>query len=327
MTKNPDKKTSAFYNLQKTIGKQQLEAHQKFEQTHKLASKTLKKHGRTLDEIRTKGALAASTAAIASILATSPVAIAENPPRDNSDNTDKNQINIEEQKKATPATPVSDKPEVFAKKLRAIIGGKSKLSPEDEQALGKLISDQFGIKASAELEGNRLNVSYGMIGGEQHLPRYPGDNAAAHYTAGEDIYPTLSGITPGRGAWGYFAPSKGALSQDLKTKEQYYLVGQTFLAPGWGSRTKELYEWFRFRKMIVINTNTGKACVGAMGDSGPATWTGKSFGGSPEVMIHIGYSTGSRKGPVIMFFVADPQNQVPLGKIEAQAPNTNLFNK
>ncbi|MFH1749995.1 MAG: hypothetical protein ABH837_03865 [bacterium] len=325
--KQVNNKTSAFYKLQQVVGDHHIKAKTKFTGSHQKAHKTLKKHSRTLDEIRTKGALAASTAAIASILATSPVAIAENPPVDNPENPNKNQIKIEEQKKDLPPAEVPDKPEVFAQKIRSIIGNKSRLSPEDEKALGQLISEHFGVKASAELDGNRLNVSYGMIGGEQHLPRYPGDTAAAHYTEGEDIYPTLSGITPGRGAWGYFAPSKGALTEDLKTTEQYYLVGQTFLAPGWGSRTKELYDWFKYRKMIVINTNTGKACVGELGDSGPATWTGKSFGGSPEVMIHVGYSTGSRKGPVVMFFLDDAENQVSLGKIEAQVPNTNLFNK
>ncbi|MFC1656774.1 hypothetical protein ACFL14_02350 [Patescibacteria group bacterium] len=325
--KQANNKTSSFYKLQQVVGGHHSKAKTKFEGSHNKAHKTLKKHGRTLDEIRTKGALAASTAAIASILATSPVVIAENSPADNPETPNKNQINIEEQKKDVPPVQTPDKPEIFAKKIRNIIGNKSKLSSEDEKALGQLISEQYGIKASAELDGNRLNVSYGMIGGEQHLPRFPGDTAASHYTENEDIYPTLSGITPGRGAWGYFAPSKGALTEDLKTKEQYYLVGQTFLAPGWGSRTKELYEWFKYRKMIAINTNTGQACVGALGDSGPATWTGKSFGGSPEVMIHIGYSTGSRKGPVVMFFIEDSENQVPLGKINAQAIDTSLNNK
>ncbi len=325
--KQINKKSTAFYNLQQVVGGHHNKAKSKFEKIHQKAHKTLKKQGRTLDEIRTKGALAASTAAIASILATSPVAIAENPPVDNPDNSKNNQINIEEQKKDTPPTQIPDKPEVFAKKIRDIISNKSKLSPEDEKALGQIISEHFGVNASAELEGNRLNVSYGLIGGEQHLPRFPGDTAPSHYTEGEDIYPALSGITPGRGAWGYFAPSKALLTDDLKTKEQYYLVGQTFLAPGWGARTRELYDWFKYRKMIVINTNTGQACVGELGDSGPATWTGKSFGGSPEVMIHLGYSTGSRKGPVVMFFLNDTENQVSLGKIQAQAPNTSLYNK
>ena len=90
--KQTDKKSSAFYNLQEVVGKHHHQAKSKFKDSHKKAHKTLKKHSRTLDEIRTKGALAASTAAIASILATSPVAIAEKPPIDNPENPNKNQI-------------------------------------------------------------------------------------------------------------------------------------------------------------------------------------------------------------------------------------------
>ena len=83
-----------------------------------------------------------------------------------------------------------------------------------------------------------------------------------------------------------------------------------------------MYDWFKYRKMIIINTNTGQASVGAMGDAGPAQWTGKSFGASPEIMIHIGYSTGSRRGPVLMYFLDDPENKVPLGKIQAYTQPT-----
>ena len=59
----------------------------------------------------------------------------------------------------------------------------------------------------------------------------------------------------------------------------------------------------------------GNAVVADIADSGPAAWTGKQFGGSPEVMNYLG---GSRykKGPVTVFFVDDPKNRVPLGPVE-----------
>jgi hypothetical protein len=221
---------------------------------------------------------------------------------------DPNQIKITE-----PAVP--EAPEVFTGKVQNVLGSKTTPTAEDEQVLGKIISDHFNINAVAELDGNRLNKTFGLIGGEQHLPRFPGDTAIEHFTEGEDIYPNLSGITPGRGAWGYFAPSKATLTPDLVQKERYYIAAQTFLSPGWGVRTKELYNWFQFRKIIIVNTKTGQSCVAVIGDAGPAQWTGKSFGGSPEVMIRVGYSTGSRKGPVLIYFVNDPENKIPLGPI------------
>jgi len=59
----------------------------------------------------------------------------------------------------------------------------------------------------------------------------------------------------------------------------------------------------------------GNVVIADIADSGPAAWTGKHFGGSPEVMDYLG---GSRykKGPVVVFFVDDPKNEVPLGPVE-----------
>jgi hypothetical protein len=55
--------------------------------------------------------------------------------------------------------------------------------------------------------------------------------------------------------------------------------------------------------------------VAAIADSGPAAFTGKQFGGSPEVMEYLG-GVRYKKGPVIVFFVDDPDNKVPLGPVE-----------
>jgi len=55
--------------------------------------------------------------------------------------------------------------------------------------------------------------------------------------------------------------------------------------------------------------------VAAIADSGPAMFTGKSFGGSPEVMNYLG-GARYKKGPVILFFVDDPEHKVPLGPVD-----------
>ena len=52
-----------------------------------------------------------------------------------------------------------------------------------------------------------------------------------------------------------------------------------------------------------------------VGDAGPAEWTGKQFGGSPEVMKELNLHQGPRKGLVLMLFVDDQNNEVPLGPI------------
>lgn len=161
------------------------------------------------------------------------------------------------------------------------------------------------------MEGEHLNTTYGLIGAEQHLMRYPGDTMTTHPKVPQDD----EGMAPGRGAWGYFAKSKEQLTNDLIEKEKWYAVVQTLYLPDWNTRTKYLRDWYQYRKVLIVNTDNGNAVVADIADSGPALWTGKSFGGSPEVMNYLG-GPRYKKGPVVLFFIDDPENKVPLGPIE-----------
>jgi hypothetical protein len=101
-------------------------------------------------------------------------------------------------------------------------------------------------------------------------------------------------------------------------QEKYYIAVQTFLSPGWDQNSRELSEFFKFRKMLVVNPQNGKAIVVVIGDSGPAPWTGKHLGGSPEVMKYLERVDGKQKGPVLYFFLDDPNDTIPLGPFEMQ---------
>ncbi len=190
------------------------------------------------------------------------------------------------------------------------------LTPEQDEVVGATLSEYFGLQVSASLEGKRLNRDYGYIGAEQHLMRYPGDTIGSHFSNEQEMNDFgPSGMAPGRGAWGYFAPSFEDMTQTEVEREKYYLAVQTFLSPGWGERTNELYNFFKFRKMLVVNPENGKAMVVVIGDAGPAEWTGKHLGGSPEVMRYLERVDGGGKGPVLYFFINDPDNAIPLGPI------------
>lgn len=204
-----------------------------------------------------------------------------------------------------------ENPEEYLKgELETMLPPKAQPLPSDvEKNIGLLVERLSGIKARATLEGEHLNTTYGYIGYEQHLPRFPGDTIAQHGEFQE------AGITPGLGAWRYFAPAKSQMTPDLYQKEKYYAVVQTMYLPDWGKRYKYLVEWYKYRKVVVVNTQNGKAVVAAIADAGPAAWTGKHFGASPEAMDAIG-GPKYRKGPVLLFFVDDPENKVPLGPVD-----------
>jgi hypothetical protein len=205
----------------------------------------------------------------------------------------------------------------FIEELKAVISDQiNNLTSQQEREIGFLIERITGIKARASLEGEKLNTSLGFIGAEQHLPRFPGDNVGNH-----DEY-QKSGITPGLGAWGYFTQSQIKLSKEDVLKEKYYVAVQTLYLPDWEKRLPYLRDWYKHRKVIVVNPKNGQAVVAVIGDSGPAAWTGKQFGGSPEVMALLDLNKGMQKGQVIMFLVDDPENKVPLGPVDFQ--NSNL---
>lgn len=180
------------------------------------------------------------------------------------------------------------------------------LTREQEKKLEQVFQNIIGVPTRATLEGEHLNTTYGLIGLEQHLMRYPGDQ--------------VEYMAPGRGAWGYFAQSKSQLTQDLIEKEKWYAVVQTLYLPDWKSRLNFLRDWYKYRKVLIVNTKNGNAVVADIADAGPAAWTGKVFGGSPEVMEALG---GKRytKGPVVVFFVDDPNNTIPLGPVDYNKVN------
>lgn len=193
------------------------------------------------------------------------------------------------------------------------------LVPEEEERIASILSSRFGMRVAPELEGKRLNRTYGYIGAEQHLARYPGDSMSSHFDSQEDAEKYYSsGMAPGLGAWRYFADSKSTMTKEESDREKYYIAVQTFLAPGYYDNVKEYSQFFKFRKMLVVNPENGKAMVVVIGDSGPAVWTGKSLGGSPEVMSYLERVDGKQRGPVLYFFIDDPENTIPLGPVQIQ---------
>jgi hypothetical protein len=209
-----------------------------------------------------------------------------------------------------------------ANQLSAILPQEiESLSSDQETKISHLLFQTYGIQAVPQLGSTRLNHVYGLIGAEQHLPRFPGDTVSQH-----DEY-QKSGITSGLGAWGYFARSKAELTEDLILKEKYYVAVQTLYLPDWSDRLKYLYNWYKHRKVVVVNPKNGKSIVAVVADAGPAKWTGKHFGGSPEVMAYLKLNVGMQKGPVVMYFVDDPDDQVPLGPLEKHIEKPILIAK
>lgn len=273
---------------------------EEFKEKHKVVGRWAKRKGIKPEEVVGKSAkgLAAGAAAGAMILSSGvPSDSTKIPPKEVQRETSGSSIE----------TSVKAGRNVAPEVKKALSGANL----YDEKKVSKNLSRALKIPVKAELNGIRLNTSYGVIGYESHLSRYPGDSLATHFQSDIDYQRySHAGMAGGPGAWGYIAPSREQLSAKDIEREKYYLVTQTFLSPNWGSA--EVKQWFRHRKMVVVNPQNGEVVVGALEDAGPETATGISFGGSPEVMEALGFSGGGSY--VLMYFVDDPKDKIPLGR-------------
>lgn len=199
--------------------------------------------------------------------------------------------------------------EIMQKMVSYVNGPVGHLDEEQELYLEQQLTDILGFDVTAQLEGHRLNHSIGIMGGEQHLRRHPTDALTDH-----DAY-LEAGIAPNRGAFGWFTEG-GQLTENAIAREKYYFAVQTLYLEDWNTNYQELKPWYKFRKMIVINPAERIAVVGVVGDAGPAMWVKKQFGGSPEVIREGKIWSPKSRGRVILFFVYDPNDDVPLGPID-----------
>jgi len=289
-------------SIREKLKLRQFEAKENLNKKHPHVLKYLKKKGIDLEKIREHSARVLSAGALTGTLLLTPPLNASVLPSPSE---------IIDSIKTLFGEKVPDVPQkLIIDLLSGLLPERPRpLSKEEEQKLEQIFGQILGIKAKANLEGEHLNTTYGYIGAEQHLRRYPGDTMTGHE-------PFLKeGMAPGLGAWGYFAPSKDKLTASLEETERWYAVVQTLYLPDWNTRTRYLREWYRYRKVLIVNTKSGNAVVAAIADSGPAAWTGKHFGGSPEVMEYLG-GPRYKKGAVVLFFVDDPENKVPLGPVD-----------
>ncbi|MBI5356220.1 hypothetical protein HZB78_01240 [Candidatus Collierbacteria bacterium] len=260
-----------------------------FSKRHPQASDWLLSAGITVGNIRSSLTKLAATGMIAGSL------LAFSPPLTSAD------LSLTDS--AISLIAASDLRNRLAKSIKELLPDKiSDLSKLDEQSISVKVREILGVDAKFELEDQRLNHQYGWMGAEQHLMRFPGDS--------------VPDMAPKTGAWGYFAKSRNDFNDESALREKYYVAVQTLYLPEWNKDYPVLKEWYKYRKVLVVNPNSGRSVVAVIADAGPANWTGKQFGGSPEVMEHLEYVTGKRKGPVILMFVDDPQNKIKLGPVE-----------
>lgn len=278
---------SANHPLVTKLLQKKAQVQSEFEKRHEFAQKWLEERGLSLDQIREHSAklLTGATLSSALLLASPHIPQALGQPHFH-----KPVLTIQE----------------FLLKLKTV--QEANTTKEIEEEIVENIQNLYGVRTTFELDQNRLPTYFGKMGLEQHLVRYSGDSLENHQAF------LQAGVAPGRGAFGYFSEN-GELDPEAAERERFYIVLQTFVIPDWNKDWVKLKKWYKFRKFLVINPKTGRGVVAVLGDSGPATWTGKVFGGSPEVMAGLDFYPKVTRGDVLVLFLDDPENNIPLGPL------------
>lgn len=274
-----------------------------FIKTHTDADDWLKKKAVSVEDFRNKSQQILAATSLAGTVAMN------NLPVDMQ--VKQNLLQVEKKQKSDLLAQVSvEEWQAVMDKLRGIVQmPPGHMEAEDELYIERQLSDMLGFTVTAELEGHRLNHSIGIMGGEQHLYRFPTDSLSSH-----DNYQE-AGIAPNRGAFGWFTEN-GELTETAILREKYYFAVQTLYLSDWNTNYQELKPWYKFRKMVVINPMDQVAVVGVVGDAGPAEWVQKQFGGSPEIIREGKIWSSQADGKILLLFVDDPEDQVPLGPID-----------
>jgi hypothetical protein len=162
-----------------------------------------------------------------------------------------------------------------------------KFDPDDIRDISTKILDMIpqgpnlGAKKLTSILGPygapiRLPANSGKVCREQHLWLVANETAAHHYAVSGTPTDCRNGMAGGYGAFG----SPASISQ-----ERYYVN----MRWGYGD-DMTLKSWYRHKKLIVTNPNNGKEIVVSIEEYGPASWTGRVAGLSPEAMKAIGVS-------------------------------------
>lgn len=197
-------------------------------------------------------------------------------------------------------------------KLRTVVKQPAgHLPAQEELYMEQQLTDMLGFEVMAELEGQRLNHSIGTMAALPHVRRFPTDSLDQHSFYHE------AGLAKYRSAFGWFT-ELGQVTDQMKRNEQYFVAVQAPFVPSWHQGYGPLKEWYKFRKMLVINPVEAKAVVTVVGDFGPAQWMQYQFGASPEVVREANLWSMQSAGKVLLLFVNDVNNSIPLGSISLQ---------
>ena len=147
----------------------------------------------------------------------------------------------------------------------------------------------YQIGGSKTLEGIPLPAYSGKVGREQHLCLTMSEEPPAlHYAVSNTPPAARNGMAwqesggSGYGAWGKAPPVDD---------ERYYVCMRWNYTDMNGQPILASKDWYYRKRVLVINPANNKRVIASIVEYGPAPWTGRVSGLSPEAMLALGAVT------------------------------------
>lgn len=178
------------------------------------------------------------------------------------------------------------------------------------------------------LEGNKLPATSGKTAREQHLYLNQEESdlgrtdasASKHYGRSGTPSGAQNGMAGGYGAF-------GSVADPASTDQERYYINMRWNYASWyeDCDTKDSYGqcttrtrnvdiankgWHRHKKVIVKNSANGRRIVVSVEESGPAIWTNRVSGLSPEAMSELEASTNDT-----LEYTWAANQKLPLGRL------------
>ena len=145
------------------------------------------------------------------------------------------------------------------------------------------------IGGAKTLDGIPLPANSGKVGREQHLCLTMSQELpATHYAVSDTPAGAQNGMAwqesggPGYGAWGKAPPVED---------ERYYVCMRWNYTDLHSQPVLASKDWYYRKRVLVINPANGRKVIASIVEYGPAPWTGRVSGLSPEAMLALGAVT------------------------------------
>jgi len=165
----------------------------------------------------------------------------------------------------------------------------------------------LGFEVTSELQNQQLAYYLGKIASLPYLKRSPTDSITPK------TIPHEAGIQSKRSFFGWSDPF---ISSKAQNSEGYHVSLPLLHLPSWSTQFQTLSQWYKNRKMLVINPTNAIFVIATVNDLYYHPSNTFQFGGSPLLIRQGGFWSPQNLGRALVLFVTENKAELQPGVIQ-----------